>query len=445
MTRQVFLLHRQIVNYFIHPEDKQSMEYERKAMLFINTMLFFILVIPFLFLTKYVNENNTTRTIVLVEEGLLVALLLLYKQKNLRIQIVNGISTFFYTVSTLVICKQGGIYSPSIYFDIAVACWVFFVANKKYGIWSFVNVLICFGVVMTLNVLGKIDKEGYNEKIGDAFYVLNFIFTHIVVLTVILLYEKSKELTISELETANSNLKASKDYNTHIELVHSLETKILLSRMQALSAQINPHFVFNSMNSIQTYLLKNEKEASIHFLGIFSKYMRQVLNNSQYELVTIAQELQSIESYMEIERWRFNQKFEFDIKITPALLNSSFSIPPLLLQPIVENAILHGLLEAEGPCLLSIEVTEGEDFLAFCIEDNGVGRQTAAALNPTQSMYKSMGGEITLSRIRTFNKLYGKEQQFDYAITDLKDSKGIGCGTRVMIHLAKTDIAAPQL
>ena len=429
-----------ISNYFIHPKDKLKPELERKAKLFINTMLFFIGVIPFLFFTKYVNDNPLTRNIVIGEELILTALLLLYKKKNFRIQMVNSISILFYLFSTLVITKQGGIYSPSMYFNIDVACWVFFVANKRYGILSFIIVLACFLTVCALNFFDLISKDGFNPNIGNAFYILNFTFTLIVVLTVILLYEKSKELTISELENLNKNLKESQDINTHLKLVHSLETQILSSRMKALSAQINPHFVFNSLNSIQTYLLKNEKLESINFLGVFSKYMRQVLTNSQFELVKIKQEIESIESYIEIERIRFNQKFNYQIKIDTSLIESEIAIPPLLLQPIVENAILHGLLESSKHCLLQIEGKLTEQYIEFIIEDNGIGRKNSAELNKTHSMYKSLGGEITVNRIQTFNKLHGNGMEFEFAIIDLKDNKGKACGTRVKIQLAKATI-----
>jgi len=223
--------------------------------------------------------------------------------------------------------------------------------------------------------------------------------------------------------------------------IHRLKEKYRLVeelsdvKQQALSSQMNPHFIFNSLNSIQRFILENNVDSSNSYLVKFSRLMRQVLNNSREKSITIENEIDTLSLYLELENLRFNDTLNYDFIIDPMVDISDYQIPPLLLQPYVENAIWHGLMHKdEGKKTLEILVNEDENSLFIVIEDNGIGREKAMEIKQSQlHIHKSAGMEITNSRISLTNELYGKNITLN--IIDLKDNNGEGTGTRVEIKI----------
>ncbi|MCF8239404.1 MAG: histidine kinase [Saprospiraceae bacterium] len=171
--------------------------------------------------------------------------------------------------------------------------------------------------------------------------------------------------------------------------------------MKALRAQMNPHFLFNSLNAIKYYVLKRSKEKAAEYLTDFARLIRLVLNNSSQSIIPLDKELEALELYIRIERLRFDEKFDYNLNIDPELDTSSISIPPLLIQPFVENAIWHGLMhKTNSKGLLSLTIRKIANGIECIIEDNGIGRKRAAEVKSKSAQYqKSFGLSITKDRM----------------------------------------------
>ncbi|GAA4455024.1 sensor histidine kinase [Nibrella saemangeumensis] len=203
--------------------------------------------------------------------------------------------------------------------------------------------------------------------------------------------------------------------------------------MQALRAQMNPHFIFNSLNSINYYIIKNERQTASGYLLRFSRLIRLILKNSNSPTVTVQNELDALKLYLDLERLRFDKKFDYTIRCADEVDVLTTEIPPLMLQPYVENAIWHGLMPKEGPGHILVDIRREQSKLVFTIEDNGVGRKKAAQLKSHSATSESMGMQITWHRIELFSELVGRKPQV--SIQDLMDADGEGCGTKVIIEI----------
>jgi hypothetical protein len=202
--------------------------------------------------------------------------------------------------------------------------------------------------------------------------------------------------------------------------------------MKALRAQINPHFLFNSLNSINNFILKNDTDKASKYLIKFSQLVRNILNNSSSPFVSLQEELQTIELYMLIEGMRFNNQFSSSIIINDEINTSVIKIPSLLLQPYVENAIWHGLLHKEGDKKIEITISRNSNHsIAIYIDDNGIGRAAAKALEQRPKDHKSFGMKIGENRLRLMNT--GGTQIAKVDVIDLFDHLDEPIGTRIMI------------
>jgi hypothetical protein len=208
---------------------------------------------------------------------------------------------------------------------------------------------------------------------------------------------------------------------------HELEIK-------ALRAQMNPHFIFNCMNTIDAYILRKRFLEASDYLQKFSKLIRKILENSENQTISIEQEIQTLKLYIELEQERFSDSFSYVLDIQPELQENDYQIPSLVLQPFVENAILHGirhLTERRGEIVVrlhKIEVKDKEPILHCQIQDNGIGRKASGIINQQrQANHKSMGVNVTLERISTYQAIYGN--RMETTISDLE------VGTLVEIKL----------
>jgi len=203
--------------------------------------------------------------------------------------------------------------------------------------------------------------------------------------------------------------------------------------MQALRAQMNPHFIFNSLNSINRFILQNNRAQASEYLTKFSKLVRLILQNSQASLITLESELESLELYLNLEALRFNYHFNYKISVPKDMDISALQVPPLILQPYVENAIWHGLMHKEEKGQLDVEISEEDDYLYFKITDNGIGREKAAALaSKSATKHKSMGLRITAHRIAIQNS---QMTESPVTINDLVNADGSSAGTEVTIKM----------
>ncbi len=218
-------------------------------------------------------------------------------------------------------------------------------------------------------------------------------------------------------------------------LKSAFNKKVAELEMQALKAQMNPHFLFNSLQSIKWHLINNNPEVSVHYIDRFAFLIRKVLNNSKSSLVRLSEELEALELYIQIEQSRFPGRFDYEIRVGPEIPADFVQIPPLLLQPFVENAIWHGLMHKKnGGGKLQVRVDKAGRDLRIEVEDNGVGRETARqAKDNGHSRHPSMGIKLTGERLEVFEKLFGLKAEMN--IADLKDDRGSALGTRVNIRL----------
>jgi LytS/YehU family sensor histidine kinase len=204
--------------------------------------------------------------------------------------------------------------------------------------------------------------------------------------------------------------------------------------MQALRAQMNPHFIFNSLNSINRFILQNNKAQASEYLTKFSKLIRLILQNSQAAFIPLESELASLQLYLELESLRFDHHFRHNIKVENDLDVSSVKVPPLIIQPYAENAIWHGLMHKEEPGNLEIELYQKDDMLCCKITDDGVGRKQSAALKSKSApTHKSMGMRITADRIANLQQR--KQLYTTISIKDLVFPDGNPAGTEVILNI----------
>ena len=204
--------------------------------------------------------------------------------------------------------------------------------------------------------------------------------------------------------------------------------------MQALRAQMNPHFVFNSLNAINSFILQKDKTQASEYLTKFSRLVRMILQNSQSSLITLESELESLRLYLELEALRFEHRFEYKINISKDVDADMIKVPPLIIQPYAENAIWHGLMHKEENGHLVIDITEELEYLQIRIMDDGIGRERSATMtSKTATKHKSMGLKITADRIAMLERT--AMQKSSVVINDLVHPDGTAAGTEVIIKI----------
>lgn len=248
----------------------------------------------------------------------------------------------------------------------------------------------------------------------------------------------TKPIDIPDLEiTINKTIAQVTQQKENAKTIHEnlvLKQKASELEMQALRAQMNPHFIFNALSSINNFILTNNQLQASEYLIKFSKLIRLILENSTLPLISLDQELEALKLYIELEALRFKHRFEYQIILSKDLDITSIKVPPLILQPFVENAIHHGLMSKEGPGHLSITVTEVEDRLEIKIKDDGIGRHTAGLLQATAShKHKSLGMKVTSERIGFHNQQHAEHSSIE--IKDLANEEGKASGTEITIHI----------
>ena len=201
------------------------------------------------------------------------------------------------------------------------------------------------------------------------------------------------------------------------------------TEMKALRLQMNPHFIFNSLNSIGDYMVKNDVQKADYYLARFAKVMRLILENSEKKEIPLADDLKALELYMQLESLRLNNKFTYEIIIDKDVDQETTLVPPLILQPFVENSIWHGIAPKDGKGKITIRIKKEENMINCIVEDNGLGQKRASALGSEQnhSEKKSMGVKITKSRIDIINKI--KKTSGSVELADLTE------GMRVEVRL----------
>lgn len=205
------------------------------------------------------------------------------------------------------------------------------------------------------------------------------------------------------------------------------------SKLKALKSQMNPHFMFNALNSIQEYILQNKKELASNYLGDFADLMRSYLQHSQEDTISLRDEIETLELYLKLEQIRFEEDLEYQIKYDKDLTIDSIQIPSFLLQPFVENAIKHGLLHKHGAKIISIKfVKVNNEILQCSIQDNGIGRKESEIINRNRK-HKSFATEASQNRLNLLNQ--NINSKIGLTIEDLYDEQNRSLGTRVILKI----------
>ncbi len=221
---------------------------------------------------------------------------------------------------------------------------------------------------------------------------------------------------------------------------HQIKQKFKDLEVQILRSQLNPHFIFNALTSIQYYIQNNESQLAEEYLNKFAKLMRLFLESSKLKFMTLVEELNLLKLYTELELLRFDNQFKVSFEVNMDLDISSILLPSNLLQPFVENAIVHGLRnkDKDGKLTIQFKLDETNQFLIVNIEDNGIGRKKAEEIkNRTKSKHISRGTQLVEDRI----ELFKNSDDFDIQVftTDLFDIDGNSIGTRVHIKIPRLD------
>jgi tetratricopeptide (TPR) repeat protein len=213
------------------------------------------------------------------------------------------------------------------------------------------------------------------------------------------------------------------------------EKKLLTLEQSMLRSQMNPHFLFNSLNSIKLYIINNEKKNAVHYLNKFSKLVRKILEASSVREIALAEELETVELYMNIENIRFNDEIQFEISVDEGIDTHLVKIPSLILQPFLENALWHGLSSKEGEKRIHLHVSrERSSYINITITDNGVGREESEKMKERRVLKrKSVGIDITRERLANFSKDFQNSFQVD--IVDLYDENNKPSGTQIVLHI----------
>ncbi len=227
---------------------------------------------------------------------------------------------------------------------------------------------------------------------------------------------------------------------------HEVERKMLEIEKQmfeveqhSLRLQMNPHFIFNSLNSIQGFVLENDTDGAIVYLSKFSHLMRLILNNSKESFIPLRDELKAISYYIELEQLRFDFKFDFRINIDERIDTDFIGIPPMLIQPYIENAVIHGMINKKGKGNIQINLSMEEKYLICNIIDDGIGREASGLLRAKTGLrHKPKGMLITKERLDLLNKQLNSN--LSVYITDLFDESSKSTGTKVTLKIIYVEL-----
>lgn len=307
--------------------------------------------------------------------------------------------------------------------------------------------------IISLNLLTSIlFYKSFNISVEDSnkyFYLFYFgAILENIFFTLAIGYKQ--QLVNKELDKANTVLvkKMSENeelkHQVNIEMqkqISSLKEQIKLKNkidelaLISLRSQMNPHFIFNALNSIKHYIINNETKNAAHYLTKFSKLIRKILEASNSKEITLQEELETIELYISIENIRFSNEIDFQIIINEKIKLNTIKIPPLILQPFLENAIWHGLSTKQKDKKIFISIDKKDNkHIVISIEDNGIGRKAAEKIKLEKSLKrKSIGIHLTKNRLSNFVKSYKNDYTIIYK--DLEDDFKNSLGTRVVLKI----------
>jgi LytS/YehU family sensor histidine kinase len=214
----------------------------------------------------------------------------------------------------------------------------------------------------------------------------------------------------------------------------NLEKNLNQSKLKAIKSQMNPHFFYNALNTLQSYILANEKKQAVEYLSKFSNLTRTILEASEKDFVSIKEEINTLQLYLEIEKARFEKDFSYEITFENNIDVDNIKIPTMLLQPYVENAVKHGLLHKQGVKKLEIHFEKVENLLKISIEDHGIGRRKSEELNAIKNKnHISFATKAMQNRIELLNEFTQTTSTISFI--DKTNQQGKPTGTVVVLTI----------
>ena len=256
--------------------------------------------------------------------------------------------------------------------------------------------------------------------------------------------EASKKLIDKLYENEFLKEQVNKELQEKIDALNNqieFKQEIADLKLKALRSQMNPHFIFNSLNSIKLYIINNEKENAVYYLNKFAKLIRKILTASIEKEISLEEEIETSQLYLNIENIRFSNEIEFTTHFDPNINLKIIRVPSLILQPFLENALWHGLSSKKGKKKIEISVIgKNENYVTISITDNGVGRAVSKKINSKKIInQKSVGIDITKERLSNFYKSF--PDNYRLKIIDLKDENNSNIGTQVIIDIPLNKIS----
>lgn len=266
----------------------------------------------------------------------------------------------------------------------------------------------------------------------------------------VIFLEKDRELSAQSIALNESNLQLQQTIIVAVVVIALVSLLFLiivvrknrarataynLLELKSLRTKMNPHFIFNSLNSVNHFIAQNDEKAANKYLSRFSKLMREVLDSSDKDFISVEKELDLLKVYLALEHQRFENKFSYELHVDPEIENGDSMIPPMLVQPFIENAIWHGLRYVDYPGLLEVRFLHREKGVLIEVEDNGIGRKASRELKTkSQHQHKSSAIRLSQNRIVLSNKVYGEALS-----VQIIDKEGDQSGTLVQITIQNKD------
>ena len=217
-----------------------------------------------------------------------------------------------------------------------------------------------------------------------------------------------------------------------------MKVQILELEAKALRAQMNPHFIFNCLNSIKSLIQQHEEERSVTYLTTFSKLIRTLFNNADKKEISLFDEMETCKLYLQLEAMRFDTNFSYNFSIDETIDLKSISVPALIIQPFIENAIWHGIVPKGSGGNVLLSVNKNNNNIEIIVDDNGIGRESSQQNKTAASFgHQSKGVNLTQSRLELDNLL--QQRQAKLETIDKKDEQGKASGTRVIITLPQEE------
>lgn len=350
-------------------------------------------------------------------------------------------SRIFFTVSIPLLIVTGSSFAPeplkpglkmAMLSSIAIPMVLFGITEKRWMIIGIVHTVVCFTIFDYIHFGANLDSDPDSLQYDPL--VVQYLGALVSFSVFIATYVYFQKLNLDAENKLKELLHRSNQQRDEIAMqkkqleIHNRELNI-----RALSAQMNPHFLYNSLNSIQHFLTVNDKTSSLTYLSKFGKLIRQFIDYSDKGIIPLADELKLLKYYLELESLRFASMFRYDLKVEDELLLHNINVPLLLIQTHVENAILHGLLHKENDRQLNILFTQEREVMLCVIEDNGIGREASQRINKNKTAYhRSRGVSLSSQRLKLMYEDKGYENLIN--IIDLY-SNNCPVGTRVELRI----------